>query len=744
MRKLKLGLVAVAMVAVLGAPVHALGCEGVALDDGCLFTITGGDTPDPNDGYAVTNADGVPMWNFVRDREAQAIGYPISQRWTEGPFTLQAFQKVILQWDPGKQRMNYYNTLDALANRYPWIELPFVPPHQVLEEDEGASFGTIIRNHLALLDQNEAIKERFLSEPDWLNLYGLPIRYEEREVDGNPIGVQLLRTQRTVFVVWQVAAAGVTAGRVNLQNVPDKLKQLSNVVIPDPTKTPVHAPDPQLNPAIRRLSWVADGITGAEKEAVLLLRKLYSSSQELFWRLVFERRVPWIHRSPDVLTEGALQTILAIADITWTRKYIAAAEPPILGMLLHTPRVEWPPAFRTLLHKPWIRDGVTWDELTLADDLLRWVLLGTRPSEIYYQQSADLNNILITMLNMPFMNTYEGYEYKLFDNLLGPFSSSATASEHSQELLHYFAIAGGITDHDALLFLTGPLDDSNLTTQEYAEAIMRRADNFTIEQRTVILASSGPIQLVLIHYSHRPIHGSVMGTLESVLREVVTFMEVPFPHDHLVLKVTYGQTWNGQFGGRYISIVDDLLDASASSMETRRVLSHLIGHYYWQNNGRLIDDGVVTTIEYALGYRSPEWPPEAGDPESTDVGRYNCTFNTIDAATYKSGDSAGRVRSDCARFFGPRLFMDLYRSLDEASFHKGLSRLMNSVHRGLNIYCFDEAEVLGIPCIRPERIGHLTAITEAFTTDATPEAAATARAVIGRWYYGDPGALTSP
>ena len=154
----------------------ALECQGIALDDGCLFTITGGDTSDPDDGYAVTNADGVPLWDFVRERDLQAIGYPISQRWVNGPFTFQAFQKVILQWDPGRQRMNYYNTLDVLANRYPEVELPNVPPHQVLAADQGADFATITRNHLALLDQNPGIKERFLSEPDWLNLYGLPIQ----------------------------------------------------------------------------------------------------------------------------------------------------------------------------------------------------------------------------------------------------------------------------------------------------------------------------------------------------------------------------------------------------------------------------------------------------------------------------------------------------------------------------------------------------------------------------------------
>ena len=217
----------------------ALECEGVALDDGCLFTITGGDTTDPDDGYAVTNADGVPLWDFVGDRDLQAIGYPISQRWVNGPFTLQAFQKVILQWDPGKGRMNYYNTLDVLANRYPDVDLPNVPPHQVLDADRGADFATITRNHLALLDQNAAIKERFLREPDWLNLYGLPISYEEREVNGHPRGLQMLRAQRTVFVIWNVPAPGTTVGRVNLQNVPDKVKRLSNVIIPDGAKVPV-------------------------------------------------------------------------------------------------------------------------------------------------------------------------------------------------------------------------------------------------------------------------------------------------------------------------------------------------------------------------------------------------------------------------------------------------------------------------------------------------------------------------
>ena len=236
-----LAVLAVAGVAVLAnwPSAAALECEGINLDDGCLFTITGGDTTDPDDGYGVTNADGVPLWDFVRERDLQALGYPISQRWVDGPFTLQAFQKVILQWDPGKQRMNYLNTLDVLANRYPDVELPNVPPHQVLQADRGASFGAIVRNHLALLGANEAIKERFLSETDWLNLYDSQSAMRSARSTAIRRACRCCGAQRTVFVIWNVPAPGTTVGRVNLQNVPDKVKRLSNVIIPDVAKAPL-------------------------------------------------------------------------------------------------------------------------------------------------------------------------------------------------------------------------------------------------------------------------------------------------------------------------------------------------------------------------------------------------------------------------------------------------------------------------------------------------------------------------
>ena len=240
MRRVILALLSGLLLLALVAPAHSIDCDGIALDDGCLFTATGSDTAEPNDGFAVTNDDDVPMWAFVRGKSLQSIGYPISQRWVEGPFTLQAFQKVILQWSPGESRMNYYNTLDALANKYPDVRLPNVPLHQVFYT-AGLSFSEVKEVHLSILEQNPKIQAAFLAEPDWLNLFGLPIRYEEREVNGNPQGLQLLRAQRIVFEVWNVPAPGTTVGAVGRQNVPDKVKRQSNVIIPDAAKAPITA-----------------------------------------------------------------------------------------------------------------------------------------------------------------------------------------------------------------------------------------------------------------------------------------------------------------------------------------------------------------------------------------------------------------------------------------------------------------------------------------------------------------------
>ena len=155
---------------------------------------------------------------------------------------------------------------------------------------------------MALLDANPKIKAAFLDEPNWLNLYGLPIRYEEREVNDHPQGFQVLRAQRTVFAIWNVPAPGTSLGAVVIQNVPDKIKRLSNVIIPDEAKHPSleRDLDQQFLDAldhIKRYSedhgtnnfdwltqqpWFTDGLDYREKALVVILNSLIPDDLDLF------------------------------------------------------------------------------------------------------------------------------------------------------------------------------------------------------------------------------------------------------------------------------------------------------------------------------------------------------------------------------------------------------------------------------------------------------------------------------
>ena len=86
-----------------------------AVEGGRLFTqAANSDIPDA--GFAVTDADGLPFWTeFQRLGGVQALGYPISRRFVWDGFTVQVFQKVVLQWQPEFSGFAFVNVFDRLT-----------------------------------------------------------------------------------------------------------------------------------------------------------------------------------------------------------------------------------------------------------------------------------------------------------------------------------------------------------------------------------------------------------------------------------------------------------------------------------------------------------------------------------------------------------------------------------------------------------------------------------------------------
>ena len=225
LRATALGVVAWLLVAGLTiAESQTPGISSTCADDfvmanGHFFSQTGND----GSGFLVHDDEEASFWTaFVAYGGIPVLGYPISHRFDLYGFRVQAFQKAVLQWDPGRSRANVANILDNLeaAGADPWLQVyRQVPPHQSLSADQGVSFDIIINNHLALLDVNQNIRRTFLAQPNWLTRYGLPIAY----YDFGP--VRVMRAQRTVLQEWTVDVPWARAGEVVFANSGDLARE---------------------------------------------------------------------------------------------------------------------------------------------------------------------------------------------------------------------------------------------------------------------------------------------------------------------------------------------------------------------------------------------------------------------------------------------------------------------------------------------------------------------------------------
>ena len=234
-------------------------------DGGWFFSQAG---PGNGLGFSVTDADEIPFWTeFENGGGVGQLGYPVSRRWREGPFTLQAFQKTIFQWQPGRGlfRLNIYDNLSRAGLDDALLAQRLIPKPRAFPEDDGQPFGVVTANHLALLDENEAIKAAWYGNPDWLDDYGLPVAYQDFG------GVRVLRAQRSVLQQWMIQTDFASPGQVVTANGGDHYKDaglipqaatvphavgdavVTVVVTPPPITTPGPTPPRPRRPP--RLQW---------------------------------------------------------------------------------------------------------------------------------------------------------------------------------------------------------------------------------------------------------------------------------------------------------------------------------------------------------------------------------------------------------------------------------------------------------------------------------------------------------
>lgn len=230
MRRVAAALILALALAALPLPLAAEVPEvpfGTACGFGADFPTTGGrfftQTGSGAGGYPVRDDDAAQFWTAFQELGGiQIVGYPVSHRFILHGFLVQAFQKMVLQWDPSKNGVNVANTMDVMnrEGHDDWLEsFRQVPRHATLPEDAGVPFSQIMENHLALLDVNPAIRDAYFAVPSWLTRLGLPIAY------GDFGSMVAMRTQRAVLQQWLVDVPWARAGQVVFANSGDLAKE---------------------------------------------------------------------------------------------------------------------------------------------------------------------------------------------------------------------------------------------------------------------------------------------------------------------------------------------------------------------------------------------------------------------------------------------------------------------------------------------------------------------------------------
>lgn len=229
------------------------------VEGGRLFTQAA-ETDAPDAGFAVTDADGIPFWTeFQRLGGVQALGYPLSHRFVWEDFTVQVFQKVVMQWRPELNTFMFVNVFDrlSLAGYDDTLEDLLVPLWEYFEE-EGLTWDEIITSRQALLYENPALRNAYFAVDDPLRWYGLPtskiVTYDH---------VHSIRLQRAVLHQWLIDLPWASAGEVTVANGGDlargagtfppevltpEIRRRADGSAPPPTPAPTPSPTPQPTP----------------------------------------------------------------------------------------------------------------------------------------------------------------------------------------------------------------------------------------------------------------------------------------------------------------------------------------------------------------------------------------------------------------------------------------------------------------------------------------------------------------
>ncbi len=248
---------------------------------GRWYSQTG--TPEVS-GYAVVDDARARIWSGYRDLGGvEALGYPISRRFTQDGFIVQATQRAILQWSEQDGALRVTNLLDRLAAEGfdSVLASRWQVPPMVRFDESGLPWTDIVAGRLALLGQENSLRAYYSAVEDPLTRFGLPTSPPTDR--GSHVA---LRTQRAFLQLWRVdtpwaragevtaGLAGTIAAEVGLVPAEARIPEAPSATSATPSLRAVAAllPGPEVLSAAARTIW-EDVSPSATQAGVVVARR---------------------------------------------------------------------------------------------------------------------------------------------------------------------------------------------------------------------------------------------------------------------------------------------------------------------------------------------------------------------------------------------------------------------------------------------------------------------------------------
>ena len=374
--------------------------------------------------------------------------------------------------------------------------------------------------------------------------------------------------------------------------------------------------------AVVGLGWVEDGIEEVEFEAI-----------------------DWINNFSDV------EVASSVVGLGWVQDGIEELEVKTIKELSYMANRDRTVGL-SVVGLGWVQNGV--------DKLEAQAI-----KEIRYLSGKDVGETL-RIVSMPFLQSLEPSDVPALDSLN---SLAASRSGDFRRVLSHPILSSGISDDWAKIVAT--LYGVSKTKPDLIDTLLDPAQ-VTLQERVIDLPLAGETHLAIIRTG--PGAARSMDLIEHAVRHAEYYMGTPFPTGYVgylfgdAVTPTFGGT---NYGTHIASLAKyDVDDGSHEADVIGRHIAHEVAHYYWRDNSNWVDEGTADFMA------SVSENARIGQP--IEVTNYPCgyvrTIAELEGLDVSSDDGADSAFS-CNYALGERLFVDLYRNLDEDRFREGFREL---------------------------------------------------------------------